>query len=96
MRKRTIQLLNSIIFLRRIVITASLVLFSSLTSALAVDESPSMGFIELPQADGRMTTVFYPSSGTELPARHGPFSLSWVPDGPPITGNRRLVVISHG
>jgi predicted dienelactone hydrolase len=96
MRKRTIQLLDSIIFMRRIVVSAALVLFSSVTSPAAADETPGMGFIQLPQADGRMTTVFYPSSGTELPVRHGPFSLSWVPDGQPITGNRHLVVISHG
>jgi len=96
MRTRTIQWLNPIIFMRRIITAASLVLFSSLTSAFAVDESPSMGFIELPQADGRMTTVFYPASGNELPVHQGPFSLSWVPDGQPITGNKRLVVISHG
>ena len=96
MYKGTIQLFDSAMFLHRIVMGLALVLFASLTSAIAADEKPSMGFIELPQADGRMTTVFYPSSGIELPVRHGPFSLSWAPDGQPITGNRRLVIISHG
>lgn len=62
----------------------------------AVADGPHMGFMELPQADGAATTVFYPASGTEVPARKGPFRLSWVPDGAPLQGNGRLVVISHG
>jgi predicted dienelactone hydrolase len=90
------QLHDSIIFMRAIGMAAALALFSSLTSAFAVNESLNMGFIQLPQADGKMTTVFYPSSGTEVPVRHGPFNLSWVPDGQAIPGNRHLVVISHG
>lgn len=59
-------------------------------------DAPRMGFMQLPQPDGAATTVFYPSSGTEVPVRQGPFSLSWVPDGEPLRGNGRLVVISHG
>ena len=62
------------------------------TAALA----PGMGFMQLPQPDGAVTTVFYPASGAEVPVRQGPFSLSWVPDGAPLQGNGRLVVISHG
>ena len=50
-----------------------------------------MGFMQLPQPDGAATTVFYPSSGTEVPVRQGPFSLSWAPDGEPLRGNGRLV-----
>lgn len=53
--------------------------------------APRMGFMQLPQPDGAATTVFYPSSGTEVPVRQGPFSLSWVPDGEPLRGNGRLV-----
>ncbi len=55
-----------------------------------------MGFMQLAQADGAATTVFYPTSGTEVSVRQGPFTLSWVPDGAPVKGNGRLVVISHG
>ena len=55
-----------------------------------------MGFMQLAQPDGAATTVFYPASGTEVPVRRGPFSFSWVPDGAPLKGNERLVVISHG
>lgn len=55
-----------------------------------------MGFLQLPQPDGAATSVFYPASGTEVPVRQGPFSFSWVPDGTPLKGNGRLVVISHG
>ncbi|TWO70158.1 dienelactone hydrolase [Caenimonas sedimenti] len=56
----------------------------------------SMGFLQLPQSDGHSTTVFYPASGAEVPVSRGPFNLSWVPDGAPLKGNGRLVVISHG
>lgn len=58
--------------------------------------SPNLGFMQLPQPDGAATTVFYPASGAEVPVRRGPFNLSWVPNGAPIKGNGRLVVISHG
>lgn len=68
-------------------------------SAVASDASASaisMGFMQLPQADGKMMTVFYPSSGTEMPVKQGPFDLSWVPNGQPVKGIGRLIVISHG
>ena len=55
-----------------------------------------MGFAQLPQADGRMTTVFYPSLGTEISVKQGPFNLSWVPNGQPVKGTGHLIVISHG
>jgi predicted dienelactone hydrolase len=41
-------------------------------------------------------TVFYPSNGPQQPLRRGPFTLSVAWQGPPVRGNGRLVVISHG
>lgn len=55
-----------------------------------------LGHIELPQADGGTTTVFYPTDAAEAAVRKGPFELSWAQDGEPRRGNGRLVVISHG
>ena len=60
------------------------------------EQAPQMGFAQLSEPDGLTTTVFYPAVGTEVPVRQGPFHLSWVPDGKPLKGNGRLVVISHG
>jgi predicted dienelactone hydrolase len=41
-------------------------------------------------------TVFYPTQAAEERVSRGPFVLSLAPDGPPLRGNGRLVVISHG
>jgi len=77
-------------------LAAILLVVCSVVRSQSAAGAPSMGFMQLPQPDGAATTVFYPSSGTELPVRQGPFSFSWVPDGAPLKGNGRLVVISHG
>lgn len=61
------------------------------TAALA-----AMGMTSLPQDDGGLTTVFYPTAAAEVPAQVGPFRLSWAADAAPLAGNGRLVVISHG
>lgn len=55
-----------------------------------------LGHIELPQADGGTTTVFYPTGAAEAPVQRGPFKLTWAHDGEALRGNGRLVVISHG
>jgi predicted dienelactone hydrolase len=68
----------------------------SLGRAQSAADAPRLGFMQLSQADGAATTVFYPTSGTEVAVRRGPFSFSWVPDGAPVKGNGRLIVISHG
>ena len=47
------------------------------------------------QDDGPIT-VFYPSSAPERPAQRGPFLLQLAAGAPPVRGNGRLVVISHG
>lgn len=57
----------------------------------------SLGWRELPAtADLRPITVHYPSSGRAEPVRHGPAVQLMAPEGEPLRGNGRLVVISHG
>lgn len=75
---------------------AIVLLMCSVARSQAAADAPSMGFMQLRQPDGAPTTVFYPASGPEVPVRQGPFNFSWVPDGAPLKGNGRLVVISHG
>lgn len=55
------------------------------------------GLKELPGTlgDGPVT-VFYPSSAADHPVLRGPFSMPLAPQGMPIQGNGRLVIISHG
>jgi hypothetical protein len=55
-----------------------------------------LGHIELPQADGGSTTVFYPTDAAEASVEKGPFTMSWADDAEPAPGNGRLVVVSHG
>lgn len=57
----------------------------------------SMGVTRLAASgtDGPVT-VYYPSSAAEQPVTHGPFTLSLADNGPPVRGNGRLVMISHG
>ncbi|VTU22958.1 putative dienelactone hydrolase [Variovorax sp. PBS-H4] len=59
-------------------------------------QSPTLGFMQLPQPGGGLVTVFYPSSDPEIPASQGPFTLSWAAKGRVSKGNGRMVVISHG
>jgi predicted dienelactone hydrolase len=68
----------------------------SIAQSQPAADPASLGFMQLPQPDGAATTVFYPSAGVEDPVRQGPFNFTWVPDGVPLKGNGRLVVISHG
>lgn len=72
------------------------VLFSSISPLNVHAEILSMGFVQLPQDDGGLVTVFYPSSGTETQIKQGPFSLSLASNGPSVKGNGHLIVISHG
>lgn len=44
----------------------------------------------------RPVTVFYPTAAADQPVRRGPFVLSLAEHAPPVRGNGRLVVISHG
>jgi predicted dienelactone hydrolase len=55
------------------------------------------GLQQLPAAgDDGPVTVFYPTAGADQPVRRGPFTLALAEHAPPVRGNGRLVVISHG
>lgn len=56
----------------------------------------NLASMQLPQADGGSTTVFYPTRAPESAVARGPFQLSWASDALPARGNGRLIVISHG
>ena len=57
----------------------------------------SVGLSEIPATpqDGPIT-LYYPTSGAEGPVKRGLFNLQLAPQGTPVPGNGRLVVISHG
>ncbi len=65
--------------------------------SVAVSALAGMGFTELPstQDDGPVT-VYYPTAGQGQRVQRGPFSLQLDQQGPPVRGNGRLVIISHG
>ncbi len=56
-----------------------------------------VGLAQLPglEQDGPVT-VFYPTQAQDEPVRRGPFTLQLAPQAPPVRGNGRLVVVSHG
>ena len=83
-------------FLRSRWLAAIALLLGSVAHAQSAADAASLGFTQLRQPDGAPTTVFYPATGPEVPVRQGPFSFAWVPDGAPVPGRGRLVVISHG
>lgn len=80
----------------RALLSALALLLCTVVNSQPAAESPHLGFMQLPQPDGASTTVFYPTLGTEVAVKQGPFNFSWVPDGAPLKGNGRLIVISHG
>ncbi|MEI6735135.1 MAG: dienelactone hydrolase [Comamonadaceae bacterium] len=80
----------------RHVLTLVAVALMWMQTASSLAQSPNMGFMQLPQADGGSTTIFYPTSAVETAVRQGPFELSWARSAQPTKGNGRLIVISHG
>jgi predicted dienelactone hydrolase len=57
----------------------------------------SVGLTEIAGKDGDgVFTVYYPSTGEAKPLKRGPFTFEMAHDGPPVRGNGRLIVISHG
>ncbi|MES2385744.1 MAG: dienelactone hydrolase [Pseudomonadota bacterium] len=70
---------------------------AGLCLALAGLAQAGMGFTELagPQDDG-LVTVFYPSAGDGERVQMGTYSLQLDRHGPPVRGNGRLIVMSHG
>lgn len=70
--------------------------------ALAAASTPfaaraGVGLIEVKAAGlERPVTVFYPTAAADRTVRRGPFVLAVAENAPPVRGNGRLVVISHG
>ena len=65
-----------------------------LASGLA-QAAMGLGEIAATAEDGPIT-LYYPSADAEQTVRRGPFTLQLAPQGRPVRGNGRLVVISHG
>ncbi len=63
--------------------------------ALPAAAQAAVGVTGIAAKDGPVT-LFYPSSSEEQKVKRGPFTLRLAPDGAPVRGNARLVVISHG
>ena len=74
------------------------VLAAVLLSALAVGTArASVGLSEIAaSAEDGPVTLFYPSSSDTQSVRRGPFTFALAPQGTPVRGNGRLVVLSHG
>lgn len=72
-------------------------LLTGLLSFAAACAQAGMGFAELPglQGDGPVT-VYYPTAGDGQRVQKGPLAVQMDLQGPPLRGNGRLVVISHG
>ena len=69
----------------------------ALAVVAGVPARAGVGLAELPGAgaDGPVT-LYYPSSAADRPVTRGPFTMQLAPEGPPVRGNGRLIVISHG
>ena len=74
----------------RLLASALALLLSGLAQA-----SVGLGTIAATAEDGPVT-LYYPSADAEQAVRRGPFTLQVAPQGQPVRGNGRLVVISHG
>ncbi|OUM03675.1 alpha/beta hydrolase family protein [Variovorax sp. JS1663] len=72
------------------VLAATTMLLSGLAQA-----AMGLGEIAATAEDGPVT-LYYPSGDAEQTVRRGPFTLQVAPQGQPVRGNGRLVVISHG
>jgi predicted dienelactone hydrolase len=59
-------------------------------------QAANLGFAQLTQSDGGNTAVFYPTTASESVVKQGPFEFSWAKDASAASGNKRLIVISHG
>jgi predicted dienelactone hydrolase len=77
-------------------LAAVVLIVCSLARSQSAQSETGLGFKQLTEPNGAKLAVFYPALGAEISVAQGPFRFSWVPDGQPLQGNRRLVVISHG
>jgi predicted dienelactone hydrolase len=70
---------------------------AGLLSLAAACAQAGMGFTELAgQADDGPVTVFYPTAGEGQRVQMGTYALQLDRQGPPVRGNGRLIVMSHG
>jgi predicted dienelactone hydrolase len=64
---------------------------------IGLSAQASVGLSSIPAtAEDGTITLYYPSSTPEQSVKRGRFTLQLAEEGTPVTGNRRLVVISHG
>lgn len=71
--------------------------FAGIALGLLGAQAQAAGLTEIAGRDGDgPVTVFYPSSGVGTPLKRGPFTLTAAWQGPPVRGNGRLIVVSHG
>lgn len=75
----------------------AVVLLAVAAAAAPLASRAGVGMLRLPgiATDGPVT-VFHPTESPERPVLKGPFALRLAENAPPIKGNGRLVVISHG
>jgi len=77
-------------FFTRCLAGAAIAVLASLAQA-------AVGVTEIPGKDGdRVVTVFYRTDAQAQPVKRGPFKFEFAENGPPMRGNGRLIVISHG
>jgi predicted dienelactone hydrolase len=69
--------------------------FAAALFARAAHAALGMSSIAVGEGEAPVT-VFYPSSDAEQAVARGPFTLQVAPDGKPVRGNGRLIVVSHG
>ncbi|MBG9387734.1 alpha/beta hydrolase family protein [Caenimonas aquaedulcis] len=71
--------------------------FTCVLALAAACAQAGVGLTQLPAANGDgPVTVFYPADGTDAALKRGPFTIKALQDAPPVRGNGRLVMISHG
>lgn len=72
-------------------------LFASLLGLGLCSTQAATGLATIDSTSGAASvTIFYPSSSTAQTVNRGPFILQLAPNGTPMQGNQRLIVISHG
>jgi predicted dienelactone hydrolase len=76
---------------------AGRLLACALFALLAPAASAATGMTELPAPPGSgPVTVYYPTGAAPAAVQRGPFTLRVAENAPPVRGNGRLIVLSHG
>jgi len=72
-------------------------LLAALAAAAAATAQAGTGLMTLPGVAGDgPVIVFYPTAQADAPLQRGPFHLALAAHAPPLRGNGRLVIVSHG